>query len=242
MNIWTPHMYTMLPTVLCIHWRIHWRRHWNFDRVYTFYLHLRSSAGTVVAAAAMFVWVLCVRFALSHRCQRAATKILVTYMQLGFGFGFDAIRSNGSAIDRANAMLSVSSWSWVSWEQCRARSTIQQIFFRPIFLNANELECVFYESCVCLTFHWILIELVSDHSEQKQQQPIFTIIYSFCRVFLILFTTFTTKTGKKILWKKNIQITRETVQATERYNKRKRKNKRNKRQLHRIQIYGFQLK
>lgn len=55
----------------------------------------RSSAGAVVVGAgAAFVWVLCVfRLFLTAAARRASTKILVTYMQFGFGFCFDATQA-----------------------------------------------------------------------------------------------------------------------------------------------------
>lgn len=56
----------------------------------------RSSAGAVVVvvAGAAFVCVSCVfRLFLTAAARRASTKILVTYMQFGFGFGFDATQA-----------------------------------------------------------------------------------------------------------------------------------------------------
>lgn len=168
----------------------------------------RSSAGVVVVAGAgaAFVWVSCVfRLFLTAVARRASTKILVTIHAIWLWFWFRCNSNSGSTIDRMNALLSVSSWSWIGWEECRARSTIYWNFFwfEIKFPQRKwNIKRVHHK-------HWtfFLIKLVNFYEKQQNLSS----FIGFLLVFLILFTTTTIKTAKKR--EKTKLLSRKTVRA-----------------------------
>lgn len=146
------HAHTHPHTAQYTHTHIHWRRHWNFGPcVHVLFTSLdRLLVRTAVVA---FVWVVFfsfffihVCFALSHRCR---ANFLLHTCNLALDFGFDATQAVGSAIDRTRSLLSVSSWSWISWEQCRSAHVQRNYFSLDISQRKISKRMCVFQMIVC---------------------------------------------------------------------------------------------
>lgn len=100
---------------------------------------------------------------------------------------------------RATSLLSVSSWSWVSWEQRRAFFTflnqmwaIRNVYFSfiesfPCFVPASIVRFIRWLLLFFLFLqHFVSIELVcKSNLNERNGKKIIIVIYSFCYVFII---------------------------------------------------------
>lgn len=118
------HIYNRSPkyTGTCI--QSHW--HWNvFSCVHEFYLHLDLVCAFV--------------FSLFFS---PSSSIDTEEILLVRAIWFRCSSAFGSAIDLATVLLSVSSWSWVSWEHSVVLSCIYVVYTKYWFSQRNQRKCV----------------------------------------------------------------------------------------------------